>query len=701
MTTLYENYAMGATILIADDDESTLLIMRSVLEAAGFVVVSARDGAEAMVAYEQRNPDAVLLDVDMPELDGFTVCERIRAMESGWETPVIIVTGHDDDDSVDRAFHTGATDFIAKPIPWSTLPHRVRYVIRSSGSLNDMRGLIGALPDSIFILDEHGEITNGRSTLAAATDKSEYAGFALILQQLVDGPRQYRFKSSIKQALETGAPQSFEHFLPDENTHLEIRITRRDRKTVLAIIRDATDRKKYEQRIYDLAYFDTLTGLPNRLAFTNMLDRLISSAADDDSGFALLFIDIDRFKRINDTMGHSVGDDLLIGIAKRLETCLRSRDLVARVEHDSDAPANLARLGGDEFVVVLQNITSETDAARVAERIQAALLGPFSSDDHQLVVTPSIGIALYPQDGRSRDELLMNADSAMYKAKAAGRNNFKFFSDTMRIRSMRRLKLEVDLRSGLKNDEFELYFQPKADLPARQITGLEALVRWNHPTRGWVSPGEFIPVAEESGLILPLGRWILSRACQYVAQWAKTPMASMRVAINISSIQVQSDDFLSTVKEAVSQSGCDPNLLELEITEGVLMHNIDETIEVLTTLKRLGINISVDDFGTGYSSLAYLKRLPIDVLKIDQSFVRDLHVDPDDAGICAAILAMGQKLGLRIVAEGVEREEQVRFLQQYGCDQIQGFLLGRPMPPDKLEAFLAAYRPHTDKVAGL
>lgn len=701
MTTLHDKISAGATILIADDDESTLLIMRSVLEGAGFTVVGASDGAAALAAYEQHKPDAVLLDVDMPELDGFAVCARIREMESGWETPVLIVTGHDDDDSVERAFHIGATDFIAKPITWSTLPHRVRYVIRSSGSLNDMRGLIGALPDSIFVLDENGEIADMQSALAVAADRPDYADLALVLQQLADGPRQYRFRSSIREALESGVPQSFEHYLADLSTHLEIRITRRDRKTVLAIIRDATDRKKYEEKIHDLAYFDTLTGLPNRLAFTNMLDRLIASCAEQDIGFALLFIDIDRFKRINDTMGHSVGDDLLVAIAKRLEKCLRTRDVVARVEHDSEGPANLARLGGDEFVVVLQSIPSETDAARVAERIQAALLEPFTSNDHQLVVTPSIGIALYPQDGRSRDELLMNADSAMYKAKAAGRNNFKFFSDTMRIRSMRRLKLEVDLRSALKNDEFELYFQPKADLPSRQITGLEALLRWQHPTRGWVSPAEFIPVAEESGLILPLGRWILSRACQLMSQWAKTPMASLQVAVNISSIQVQSDEFLATVKQAIDQSGADPNLLELEITEGVLMHNIEETIEVLTTLKRMGINISVDDFGTGYSSLAYLKRLPIDVLKIDRSFVRDLHVDPDDAGICAAILAMGHKLGLRIVAEGVEREEQVRFLQQYGCDHIQGYLLGRPMPPEKLESFLTAYRPHTDKVAGL
>lgn len=266
---------------------------------------------------------------------------------------------------------------------------------------------------------------------------------------------------------------------------------------------------------------------------------------------------------------------------------------------------------------------------------------------------------------------------------------------------MRRLKLEVDLRSALENDEFQLYFQPKANLPTREITGLEALLRWKHPTRGWVSPAEFIPVAEESGLILPLGRWILSRACLLMSQWADTPMASLQVAVNISSIQVQSDEFLATVKRAIDDSGADPNLLELEITEGVLMQNIDDTVNLLTTLKRMGISISVDDFGTGYSSLAYLKRLPIDVLKIDQSFVRDLHVDPDDAGICAAILAMGHKLGLQIVAEGVEREEQVRFLEQYGCNQIQGYLLGRPMPPEKLEAFLAAYRPLTSKVAGL
>ncbi len=696
-----EQQSVSASILIADDDESTRLIMRSVLEASGFSVIAAENGADALAAYEETRPDAILLDVDMPEMDGFAVCERIRASEAIWETPILIVTGCDDNESVDRAYHSGATDFISKPITWSSLPHRVRYIIRSNNSLNDMRGLIGALPDSIFILDQNGDITDGNSAMTALAYKPGYEGLAHALRQLVRGPQQDGFKECIRQSKENGSSQSFEHYVDKSNTHLEIRVTPRDGKTVLAVVRDTTDRKASEQKIYDLAHFDILTDLPNRLAFTNHLDNLIKSAETTGAGFAVLFIDLDRFKRINDTMGHAVGDELLVGVARRLETCLRGNDVVARIGSTNRTAANLARLGGDEFIIVVQNIGNEMDAAAIAKRIQAALLEPFTSEGYQLVVTPSIGIALYPQDGRSRDELLMNADSAMYKAKAAGRNKFNFFSDSMRSRSLGRLKLELDLRTALENQDFELYFQPKAALPDRRIVGLEALLRWKHATRGWVSPAEFIPVAEESGLILPLGKWVLVRACEFLASWRGTQLGTLQLAVNVSGNQVKSDDFLATVSEAIELSGADPKLLELEITEGILMDNIEDSIEILTGLKDKGISISVDDFGTGYSSLAYLKRLPIDILKIDQSFVRDLHVDPDDAAICAAILAMVQKLGMQIVAEGVECEEQLRFLQRFGCDQIQGYLIGRPMPPEKLEDSLAVYACQGDRIARL
>ena len=349
---------------------------------------------------------------------------------------------------------------------------------------------------------------------------------------------------------------------------------------------------------------------------------------------------------------------------------------------------DLARLGGDEFIIMLYGVKTEGDIASVASRVINVLKPPFNCGGHQFVVTPSIGIATYPQDGKTGEELLMNADSAMYRAKAAGRNNFKFYSETMRTRSLHRLGTENALRDALENGEFELHYQPKVDTVTWTVVGAEALLRWKHPKHGNIPPADFIPVAEETGLIVPIGQWVLAETCRQLKVWAGSDLGELGVSINISSHQFHADGLVDDVLGAIASAGVDAKHIELEITESLLLQDIDNTVIALNKLKNAGITISIDDFGTGYSSLNYLNQLPIDTLKIDRSFVKDLHHDTDAAAICAAILAMSDKLGLNVVAEGVELEEQLEFLRRHGCHQIQGFLYSPALPPAQFEELL-------------
>jgi diguanylate cyclase (GGDEF)-like protein len=680
---------MKPLVLVADDDPTHRMVIQEVLEQTGFRVLTAEDGKVAMEMFRKLRPDVVLLDVEMPHMDGFSVCEAIRAQETDWETPIFIVTGLEDSESVERAYNVGVTDFITKPIAWPVLPHRIRYVLRTYTSLNDLKGLIRVVPDLIFIVNAQGELqetlnnpdTKQIPQLKAVTTKLQGNFYPF--------ENDDEAKACIRQALETGKPQVYEHALDGFELQLETRFVARAKDTVLAIVRDITERKKSETRIYSLAYFDELTELPNRQLFSQDLERTIETALQDDQQFAILFVDLDRFKRINDTLGHSIGDELLKSVARRLEKCTRATDYIARFGPGEKSDINLARLGGDEFVIKLYGIDSETGVATIASRIISALAPPFNCEGHQFVVTPSIGIAMFPQDGRTCEELLMNADSAMYRAKFAGRNNFKFYSETMRTKSLHRLDLENLIREAVEKNQFRLHYQPKVDLNTWSLVGAEALLRWHHPERGNIRPDEFIPVAEETGLIVPIGQWVLSEACKQIHAWCSLPSGPVPVAVNISSHQFHAEGLIKDVLGAASAAGIDTRLLEIEITETIMLQDVENTIVALQRLKDAGIALSVDDFGTGYSSLGYLKRFPIDTLKIDRSFVKDLHQDADDAAICAAILAMSRQLGLNVVAEGVELEEQLTFLRRHGCNQIQGFLYSRPLPPEQFAEFLA------------
>lgn len=675
-------------VLIADDDATHRRVLQKVLEQSGFRVITAPNGKDAVDQVATFNPDAILLDVEMPEMDGFSACEIIRAQESDREIPIFIITSRDDAESVQRAYELGATDFLTKPIALTVLPHRIRYTLRTSTSLNDLRGLIRAVPDLIFIVNKDGEVRRGLSgTDALHTQQIKALSTASEIDfypcENDDGAT-----ICIKRALDTGLPQVYEHKLEALDIYLETRFVPRDNTSVLAIVRDITNRKNSEEKIFNLAYYDELTELPNRQLFTQSLERTIATAQRDGRQFAVLFVDLDRFKRINDTLGHGVGDELLKEVAGRLEKCTRSTDSVSRVDSSEDSGIKLARLGGDEFVIKLDDVDNAETVSAIASRIISALTPPFSCEGHQFVVTPSIGIALYPQDGQTGEELLMNADSAMYRAKYHGRNNYKFYSETMRTKSLHRLDLENQIRKAIDNGQFELHYQPKVDAETWSLVGAEALLRWNHPERGRIAPDDFIPVAEETGLIVPIGQWVLREACKQVREWSTLPLGAIPVSVNISSHQFASDSLVDDVLDAVSGAGIDALLLELEITESVLLQDADNTLNALQQLKKAGVALSVDDFGTGYSSLGYLKRFPIDTLKIDRSFVKDLHYDTDDAAICAAILAMAQQLALNVVAEGVETEEQLEFLRRHGCNQIQGYLCSKPLSVHDFAAML-------------
>lgn len=442
----------------------------------------------------------------------------------------------------------------------------------------------------------------------------------------------------------------------------------------VSISSDISKYKEAEDRIRRLAYFDPLTGLPNRTLLRDRAEQALAHAQRHDCDVALLFVDLDHFKTINDSLGHTIGDGLLQKLGERLQNLLRDTDTVGR-------------LGGDEFLIVLSELDANS-TAKIAQKLLAAMADPFEIQRHSLVITLSIGISLSPRDGANFDELLKNADAALYRAKESGRNAYHFFTPEMNAAAFERLLLENALRNAIKNGELMLYYQPKSDLRTGGITGFEALLRWRHPEMGLISPNRFIPIAEDSGLISPIGGWALREACRQVKEWENAGLPPVTVAVNLSTRQFALSNVHQIVMDALTETALPPERLELEITESLLAQNLDATLEMLRNVKALGVRIAVDDFGTGYSSLAYLRRFPLDKLKIDQSFVRDLLTDPDDRAIAAGVINLGHSLGLTVIAEGVESQAQLECLCGLSCDEAQGFYLSKPLPAEQAESYL-------------
>jgi diguanylate cyclase (GGDEF)-like protein len=443
-------------------------------------------------------------------------------------------------------------------------------------------------------------------------------------------------------------------------------------------------------QVRELAYYDSLTGLPNRLSYKERLAYALEQASRNQRLVAAFFIDLDHFSRINDTLGHEVGDQLLRHVASRLRSCCREREDEVGPAMATLAP-EVARLGGDEFTVIMPGLQDPQDAAKLARRLISSFAHPVRVGDHEIFINASIGIAIYPFDGEDLDTLLMHADTAMYKAKEQGGNSYQAYSKSMTTTALQRLTLENDLRRALDRSEFEVHYQPIVDTYTGTVVGAEALLRWRHPELGLLLPSEFIPIAEENGLIVPMGEWILQAACMQNRAWQDAGFPRIRVSVNLSSRQLKRR-LSETISRALQMSNLEPRYLSLELTESVLVNHHKEGTEALHSLRAMGLHLAVDDFGTGYSSFSYLKHFPLDTLKIDRSFIREIATHPDDAAITTAIIAMGHALGLKVIAEGVETEAHLALLQKQGCDEIQGYLVGRPVPADRFVEHLARKR---------
>jgi diguanylate cyclase (GGDEF)-like protein len=694
-------------VLVADDDPVMRLLMLEMLAQVNLDAIEAEDGQQAVAIARAKSPDLILMDVDMPNMDGFSACREIRRQEAGGAAmPIVMVTGGDDLEAVTSAYEAGATDFVSKPINWPILGHRVLYVLRASDAMVRLRiadaqnrAVLAAIPDAFFRLDRAGyylehEPGRDRTSRDRPGRREPHGGPAFQVEDCVGRhitevlPRDIaeRLLEQTAAVLETQQLRSVEYELrrDGEVQHFEARLVATSPDEVLGLVRDISERKRSEEQIRRLAYCDSLTGIPNRQAFLETLERELNRSKVGNKKFAVLFMDLDAFKRINDTLGHNVGDHLLKIVSERLRETIRPSDLVSR----GDQASNLARLGGDEFTILIPDLERVEHALNVAHRVKEAMRRPFLIEGNEIFVTASIGISLFPEDGDDCNSLLKFADTAMYHAKNCGKNNAKLYSSSLTMQIMSHVKLEVGLRKALRNDELYLLYQPQIDVRSSEIVGVEALVRWRHPERGIISPTEFIPLAEETGLIVPIGEWVLRTACNQAKAWQRLTRRAVRMAVNLSAKQFKDENLSQMVVSALHETGLDPRLLELELTEGTLMDDANATLATLERLRGIGVYLSIDDFGTGYSSMNYLKRFDVRALKIDRSFINGLPQDTENAAITRAIIAMAHGLKMVVVAEGVETDEQLLLLEEYGCDLVQGYYLGHPAAADAITLVL-------------
>jgi len=557
-----QKYEERPIVVLADDDPSIRLMVRHVLESEDFDIVEASDGLEAIKAVEKYHPALILLDAVMPGIDGFTTCQQIK--EKGHtDIPVMMITGLDDDASVERAYEVGAIDFITKPIKWAVLKHRVKSVVAK----------------------------------------------------------------------------------------------------VIA-----------ERKVQLLAYRDTLTDLPNRLLFADRLEQSVIRAERSRTSMALMLIDIDDFKLVNDSFGHEAGDKLIRAVGELISKSLRRADTIAR-------------LGGDEFAVIIEGISSPDDAISIADNLTTILEHNVRLDDQETYTSASIGIAIYPDDGREPRALLKNADTALFRAKENGRHCFQFYKPEMSVSAMERLDLENSLKAAFENDEFLIHYQPIIDVHKNEITGVEALLRWQHPDKGMIHPTDFLSTVEDCGLIIAMGEWLIFSICKQIRMWQDADVQNQNVSINLAPRQFVEQDLVTVFTKAIAENDIDPSTLSVEITERTLIDNLGEVETTLKKLRSMGMTILLDDFGTGYASLAYLKDFPVDVVKIDRSFIAGIPDNKEDSAIVDAIAGLTRGLGLTLHAEGVENERQLNILKGLGCQFAQGHYWSKALPGDEYEQF--------------
>ncbi len=693
------------TLLVVDDMPENIHELLEALKGEYRIQV-ATSGARAIeIMAGPMPPDLVLLDIVMPEMDGYEVCLRIKALPDGDHVPVIFVTVVDATQEKIRGFNVGAADYITKPFDIDEVRARVRTHLelatlrRSLESQVTLRTaqleqseakyriLADYSPNWEYWLDPDGRylyVSPACQNISGHAPEEFFADPAL-MEKIIhpDDLGTWRTKGPLppaeaaSQAFRIIARNGFEHWM--EHLSKAVFDPGGEYRGRRGSLRDITDRRQAEQALDYLAHRDPLTGLPNRTLFGELLKHAIQQAEHGQTEFALLFLDLDNFKTVNDSLGHSLGDRLLVAAAQRLRTLLP----------DIDA---MARIGGDEFNIIIEQNASQPGFDLMAQQMVDALAAPFVLDEHKIYVGASIGIALFPSDGRDAESLLSNADAALHQAKAQGRSSLRFFSPEMSSRARARLRMAGDLRHALDREELVMHYQPQVDLQSGRIVGLEALVRWNHPERGLILPGDFIPLAEESGLVVRLGDWVLRAVCRQIRRWSDAGLAPRQTAVNVSTVQLGRGHLVKAVKAVLEETGINPDLLELEITESFVMAERDLSIQALADLKRLGVRLSIDDFGTGYSSLAYLQQLKVDKLKVDRSFVHDMTGNDGNASIVMAVIALGHSLGLEVIAEGVEFPSQASRLRALNCETMQGNLVSPPLPADQIERFLANFQ---------
>lgn len=687
-------------ILLVDDDPVIRILMRKALTSSVELIIEASNGEEAIELFKRYSPDLILLDVSMDNMDGFECCSIIRALPEGDNVAIIMVTALDQPQDIQKAFDVGATDFMTKPVKWPLLSHRIQYVLKANKTIKELTKSKNKLAKAQSIAHLGSwEWDFKTESLDCSDEVYRMVGIAphqaqMTLSYLIEvvHPEDREFvRSTVLNALQTKQPYDIEYRVL--NTSGEV-ITVHDVTDITfdfgepklnGTLHDITTRKKTEQEISYYAFYDTLTDLPNRRKFLMQLDLAIANAQRHTTKLALLFIDLDYFKKINDTLGHKAGDELLCQAAQRIKDSIRASDPLAVGERAMFNEQHIARLGGDEFTLILSDLSDFDSVAIIAQRIIDSLSKPYFIQGHKTFISASIGISFYPDDGITADILLQHADTAMYEVKNNGKNSYQLFSHEKHQSLMARLKTEAELREAIQQGgQLELYYQPQFNSVTSQTVGYEALLRWNHPTKGILSPIDFMAVAENSGLIIEIGKWVLVEACTQAKMLQDKHIDFKRMAVNLSALQFNDENIYDYVKFAIEHTQVSPHLLELEITESAIIRNVDDAIALLIKLKDLGVKLAIDDFGTGYSSLNYLRNFPIDTLKIDKSFVDEIVTNQKDAAIARTIIQLAINLELSTIAEGVEHTEQLEILKSLGCNDIQGYLYSKALPAKKL-----------------
>jgi diguanylate cyclase (GGDEF)-like protein/PAS domain S-box-containing protein len=700
----------GRTILIVDDNPVNLAVVVDHLEQSGYDVAVALGGEEALKRAAFVGPDLILLDVMMPGIDGFETCRRLKADPGTQSIPVIFMTALADVGDKVRAFGAGGVDYVTKPFEIEELLARVSTHVALRATKQQLRARNRALQDEIEARRAIEEAlvaseSRYRRLFEAANDGIllfDCASQAITDANSAIGRMLGRCPEDLIGRTLCNVP-GFEKVAPSASVVEDVRQARylkfgdwsiervegetldvevvgtlyqdREHEVVQLNFRDVRERKEAEARIRYLAHHDALTGLPNRTLLADRLGMAIARARRAGNRVGVLMLDLDHFKTINDSLGHHVGDELLEAVAGRLRACLRETDTAAR-------------LGGDEFVIALSSVASTEDAELVANKVLEAIAEPFVIEGRSLHVGTSIGISFFPGDGEDAGALLQAADTAMYAAKESGRAGYRIFSRELSTAAQRWHVLSNDVHGACARGEFVLHYQPQIAIETGDLTGVEALLRWHHPTEGLVAPGLFIPLLEERGLIVEVGRWVLETACRQCAAWHREGRPQLRMAVNLSAQQFYRGDIVETVKQALRLADLDPQWLELELTESLTLDETETTLRIMQELKALGVGLSLDDFGTGWSSLSYLRRFPLDRIKIDRSFVRDLTTHSSTAAIVHSILNLARNLGLDCIAEGVETTDQLVHLQRELCSEFQGFLFSEAVPAEDVSRYL-------------